>query len=264
MKSVTMPASSNGMSTSIDIHSIMSLRLEMRVNDNPLSTGTGFVAFTKSGKPVLLTNRHNVTGRDQNTGKCLSMTAGIPDEIRINHNVFARPGVWVWTSERLTKTDGSPRWLEHPKLGATADFIALPLTDTYCVQTFPYNPRSPGAAISIKVADVVSVIGFPFGLSVGGSTAVWATGFVASEPEIDYNGLPTFLIDCRTRQGQSGSAVVAHRNGGMVAMMDGSTAAFVGPITRFLGIYSGRVNSESDIGLVWKASAVAELLDSVG
>jgi hypothetical protein len=74
---------------------------------------------------------------------------------------------------------------------------------------------------------------------------------------------PTFLIDCRSRQGQSGSAVISHRNGGSVAMTDGSTSIFGGPVTRFLGIYSGRVNAESDLGIVWKASAIAELVASI-
>lgn len=58
---------------------------------------------------------------------------------------------------------------------------------------------------------------FPFGLAGGGSLAIWATGLMATEPEIDYNNQPTFLIDCRARPGQSVSAVIAHRNGGMVA-----------------------------------------------
>jgi hypothetical protein len=109
----------------------------------------------------------------------------------------------------------------------------------------------------------VSVIGFPFGLAGGGALAIWATGFMATEHVIDYNNLPTFLIDCRARQGQSGSAVVAHRNGGIVGMEDGSSAAFAGPVTRFLGIYSGRINEQSDLGIVWKASAIKELVDTI-
>jgi hypothetical protein len=75
--------------------------------------------------------------------------------------------------------------------------------------------------------------------------------------------MPTMLIDCRTRQGQSGSPVLAFREGGAVSMSDGTTALFGGPVQRFLGIYSGRVNDESDLGIVWKASAIAELVASI-
>jgi hypothetical protein len=50
----------------------------------------------------------------------------------------------------------------------------------------------------------MSLAGFPFGLAGAGSLAIWATGFIATEPEIDYNNQPTFLIDCLARPGQSG------------------------------------------------------------
>jgi hypothetical protein len=120
-----------------------------------------------------------------------------------------------------------------------------------------------GPPIAVNPADPVSVVGFPFGLQAGGSLAVWATGFMASEPDIDFNNLPTFLVDCRTRPGQSGSAVIAHRHGGMVTMQDGSSGVFGGPVTKFLGVYSGRINEESDLGIVWKASAVSVVVSAV-
>ena len=113
------------------------------------------------------------------------------------------------------------------------------------------------------VADVVSVVGFPFGIAGGGSLAIWATGFIASEPDINYKDLPVFLIDSRSRPGQSGSPVVAHRNGGPVLLEDNSTHVFAEPVTRFLGVYSGRINQESDLGMVWKADALTALIGSI-
>ena len=80
---------------------------------------------------------------------------------------------------------------------------------------------------------------------------------------MSYNGLPIFLIDCRSRPGQSGAPVIAHRNTSAVTE-DGGVA--IGPYesySRFLGVYSGRIQEESDIGMVWKASAVQELVKSV-
>jgi plasmid maintenance system killer protein len=44
---------------------------------------------------------------------------------------------------------------------------------------------------------------------------------------------------------------------------DGSSAVYNGPVTRFLGVYSGRVNEQSDLGFVWKAQALSELVDSI-
>jgi hypothetical protein len=49
----------------------------------------------------------------------------------------------------------------------------------------------------------------------------------------------------------------------MVGMDDGSAAAFAGPVARFIGIYSGRINDQSDIGIVWKAAAIRQLTKSL-
>jgi len=238
--------------------SVQSLLIEMQVNGTPLSTGTAFVVQAVSG-PHLLTNRHNVTGRRQDTGVPLSPTGGIPTHVVVVHNRKGHLGEWVVKNEPLY-IDGVPRWREHPTLGAAVDFVALPLTDLLDVDLFPYDVGNPGPNLFVGPADVVSVIGFPFGVAAGGAFGVWATGFLASEPNVDFNNQPIQLIDCRTRQGQSGSPVIAYRSGGMVAMADGGTAAFDGPVWRFVGIYSGRISGESDLGLVWKASAIQQLV----
>jgi hypothetical protein len=49
----------------------------------------------------------------------------------------------------------------------------------------------------------------------------------------------------------------------MFAMEDGSTAVMAGEVVRLLGIYSGRINEQSDLGIVWKVSALNELVTSV-
>ena len=241
--------------------SVQSLFVEMRFNGQPLATGTAFVSMTKKG-PALITNRHNVTGRSQADGSPLSTTGGVPNELVVIHNRRNALGQWIKKQEPLFNGEAK-RWQEHPRLGQRADFVALPLTDLDDVEIYPYDPSNPGADILVGPSDIVSVVGFPFGLRAGGSLAVWATGFMASEPDIDLDGLPIFLVDCRTRAGQSGSAVIAYRAGGAVATKDRSTAVFSGPVERFLGVYSGRVNSESDLGIVWRADAIAELIGSM-
>lgn len=242
--------------------SVQSLLLQMQFQGHPLSTGTGFVANSTNG-PVLITNLHNVTGRNPQTRQPLSPTGGIPDEIVILHNRANRLGEWVWQTEPLYN-EFNPRWIEHPTFGSQVDFVALPLTQLDDVQLYPYNLDDTGLHIHSGPADVISVVGFPFGLQAGGSLAVWATGFIASEPNIDFNNLPIILIDCRSRPGQSGSAVIAYRSGGMVPLENGSSfLALGGPVTRLIGIYSGRVNEQSDIGIVWKAQEIQNLVHSI-
>lgn len=242
--------------------SVQSLFIQMRVNGHDLGSGTGFVIIHDE-KPFLITNWHNLSGRSPTTGQPLSKTGGIPDEVIIIHNRKERLGEWLPKSEKLFFGD-SPRWMEHPVHHQKIDVVALPLSDTNDVELYPYSFKEPGPEVMVSPADTVSVVGFPFGLTGGGALAIWATGFMATEPDMNQFGLPAFLIDCRARQGQSGSAVIAHRNGGGVPMKDGGMAIFQGPVTRFLGIYSGRVNAESDLGIVWKTEAISQVVEQRG
>lgn len=246
--------------TTISLPSVQSLLLQMGANGNILSSGTGFVLNSIKG-PILLTNRHNVTGLNNITGEPLHPNGYTPNEVNIIHNRQGYLGQWVSKLEPLLE-DWEPLWIEHPTLGSSADFVALPLTQTEGIELYPYNLENQ-PEILVRPSDPINVIGFPFGLTGGGALAIWSTGFMATEPDIDYENQPKFLIDCRARQGQSGSAVVSHYNSGLVPMMNGDSVAYVNPVTRFMGIYSGRINAQSDLGIVWKASAIKELVDSI-
>lgn len=249
---------------SLERPSVQSLYLDIRFKGTSLGSGTGFVADSPVG-PVLITARHNVTGRHNETGVPLSKTCGIPDEIGIQHvSKMYGPSVRPLMVEPLLDSTRQPLWREHPTLGAKADFVALPLTRLHDVGLFPYSLGVGDPSVRVAPAEPVSVVGFPFGLTAAGLTAIWATGFVATEPKLNYDGLPIFLVDCRTRKGQSGSAVIAYRGPGTAAAMeDGTTAILVAPACRFLGVYSGRINEDSDIGIVWKAEAIRELVSSL-
>lgn len=148
---------------------------------------------------------------------------------------------------------------EHPKHGSLVDVVALPLTQLDGVELVEHS-LFENQNISVEVSDKVSVVGYPFGLRAAGAKAVWATGYVASEMSEDYEGLPAFLVDCRSRAGQSGSPVIAY---GTAFTDRDSLVVHDRPMTRLMGVYSGRVNAESDLGIVWKIRAVAEILDSM-
>lgn len=201
--------------------------------------------------PYLITNRHNVTGRNNETDKCLSPTLGTPDNLRITHNFSGNFGTFITTVEHLFDGD-DPRWVEHPSYKSTADVVALPLIELENVALLPFAATA-NTHNAIRCADPVHVVGFPFGLRTAVSMGIWATGFVASEPEINHGGEPVFLIDCRTREGQSGSPVVAKLD--LDQFYGNRNDDYV-----LLGIYSGRVNKDSDIGKVWKAYIIAELV----
>ena len=236
----------------------------MRFGDQTLSTGTGFVCETSKG-PHLVTNWHNLAGRDPVTKQPLAGHGGIPNCVRITHNKDGILGKWAVKTESLLNLAGGPRWIEHPTFADNADFVALPLLDLDDVQLVPHD-LDAYLEVGVNLPDPVSVVGFPFGMTVGAgsSLAIWATGFIASDLEIDFDERPVFLIDCRTRPGQSGSAVIFYREKGATFPLNtGAPAVYDGPVTRVLGIYSGRINEESDLGIVWKVSALRELLAAI-
>lgn len=89
---------------------------------------------------------------------------------------------------------------------------------------------------------------------------IWTRGAIATEPEADFGGLPRFLIDSRTRPGQSGSPVLFYSAAGLVPTRDGGSAMYSGPVTKLLGVYSGRINGQSDLGFVWKTRVIREII----
>jgi hypothetical protein len=244
----------------IELQSLQSLFIEMLVGDNRLATGTAFCVQTPRGH-ALITNRHNVTGRHQTTGQPLSNTGGLPDSIRVHYNERAQLGSWIPIEHSLYDMQGNHLWREHPVLGPTADFVALPVNLPDGIDPYPYSLGVPQQELKVSPSEVVSIIGFPLGFAAGGLLGVWVSGFVASEMEVDYENLPVFLVDCRGRPGQSGSPVIMFRVG-MCRLANGDMVAG-GPFFELLGIYSGRLSEASDLGRVWKRSAIKELVDTV-
>jgi hypothetical protein len=246
--------------------SYSSAHLTVRANGQVLSHATAFLCSAGLNL-FLVTARHVVTGRHNESGDLLSATGAVPDELGVRYIMPTVQGPkFEERIEPLYNPTGHPRWVEHPTHGARADCVAVPIGTTRRFPMLPYNGEHPLGTRDPKIvygpSDPVSVVGYPFGKDAGGY-AIWATGFVASEPSVDYAGLPILLVDCRTRPGQSGAPVILQRNSGLVLLEDGSMISDGRPRSRFLGVYSGRVNPESDIGMVWKTSAIREILTAV-
>jgi hypothetical protein len=233
--------------------SVASLPVEARSQGTPLSSATGFVV-ERGGRSYLLTNWHVVTGRRPDDNSVLSPAGGLPDELMILHNREGALGSLVDKVEALYQENGAPRWIEHPQFGPRADVVALELTERGDIAIYPHDPWAEGPGFVLGVASAVSIVGFPFGITGGGGLGIWVRGTIATEPTIDFNNAPCFLIDSRTRPGQSGSPVIAYQAGGVATMDDGSTRVFTGVLEQFLGVYSGRINAQSDLGFVWKST----------
>ena len=140
-------------------------------------------------------------------------------------------------------------------LGKFADIVAVPVPMHVGVAAMPYDITTRSWPMSVEIAGPVSVVGYPFGKDASG-TAIWATGFIASEPCLDFEELPVFQIDCRTRPGQSGSPVIISSVGGYKPGGGGMVVRPNQSFVKLLGLYSGRIHGESDLGMVWKIDAL--------
>lgn len=151
--------------------------------------------------------------------------------------------------------DARPAWVEHPD--PAVDLVGFKFSPSE-VNVRNLVLPADGPDLPLQVCIRVNVIGYPFGLSTD-NFPIWSTGYTASEPAIDVDDKPLMYIDCRTRKGQSGSPVVRIFHPGETVTVDGKTYMAKQQQVFLLGIYSGRVNSESDIGMVWKKRAIVEL-----
>lgn len=238
--------------------------------DCQLSTATGFVVRESADDYFLVTNRHVVTGRHQGTGECIRLDALVPTQITAHFTSQLGPASYsaelsLGDVEALLYDDpGSKRlWFEHPRFGASVDVVAIPMAPPPPAAVVPFEgPRWPPSA-PLWPTTRLSVVGFPFGHRGSGNLAIWTAATIASEPDLDYLDLPSFLIDARTRGGQSGSPVLYYRSPEDPIVDRFGNMKWNGVHhLELVGVYSGRLREDSDLGIVWKASVIQDIIDN--
>ncbi|MCW2496598.1 trypsin-like peptidase domain-containing protein [Jatrophihabitans sp.] len=229
-------------------------------NSRKLSTATATLMSDGYGTYWLVTNWHVLSGRNPITGDAMHSSGATPEQLTV-HMTTQMLGIRWPITIPLRDEDGDALWMEHPTRGKQVDVAAVPLPAQHnqLVQHW-INPTDDSSPIWIAVSERLSVVGFPFGITAGLGLPIWTQGFVASHIELDFDGSPCFLIDARTREGQSGSPVVYYSTSGMYPVEFGGTQLGNKGETRFLGIYSGRINIDSDLGRVWKPSAITDII----
>ncbi|OEZ85656.1 hypothetical protein JAB8_38380 [Janthinobacterium sp. HH106] len=245
----------------IDPLSATSLHVVSMFNGIELASATAFT-IESNKTPYLVTNWHVVTGRKPDTGDCIDkIHAAIPNILRVRFHTKGKFGQWSHVDIQLFDEDQHSLWQEHP-LGKEVDVVAIPLPPEVTAQVAIYPLDLALAAVDMIAmpAFPVSVIGYPLGLSAGQSWPIWKTGHIASDPDIDFEpGRPVFLIDATTRSGMSGSPVVLRLHN--YERSDGSHVMHIGRATKFIGIYSGRIHEDSEVGKVWRPSVLSEILN---
>lgn len=224
-----------------------------------LSLGTGFI-WIEDNQHFLITNWHNVSGRDPFTQEHLSKTAAEPNQLRVWFNEKGKIGNKNAEFVSLKDHDNKPRWFVHPRHLSLVDVVAVPIDIKSTVEPYPLN-EMPNEDLSVKIGDEVFVLGYPFGFGHGG-LPIWKRGSIASEPELVTPDQLHVFLDTASRPGMSGSPVIK-RSWGTHHLSNG--AVMIGGVaTKFFGVYSGRLTSsdplDAQLGLTWPAQFVAEIV----
>lgn len=250
----------------IEIESAMSLYVEglrQTVGSEEwtqILEGTAFLAHDGE-QHLLVTNIHVLTGAGAETGVPIGDNVVPPRIIRVWHpwgDIDAMH--WLSIDYPLYDDHGQARWLVHPT-HPTYDIAALPIHDVHGVHYMPYSLDPVEQPFRLMPSSDLSIIGFPFGTSSHPveKIPIWNRATIASELDLDYAGKPMLLVDSRSRPGQSGSPVVAKRTD--IAVLDnGDVKVGYDLPAELVGLYSGRINDQSDLGMVWKTPAVREVV----
>jgi hypothetical protein len=159
-----------------------------------------------------------------------------------------------------------------------ADVVLVPLPrQAYQgIRLYVFTEGHTRGDIKIRPTSGATLLGYPYGFyDTVNRLPVWKTGHVASEPSVDFEGRPVFLVDVSAFPGMSGSPVLAAANG-VYEAEDGSMRT--GRVLRLLGIFSSMpvvkerrasdtgfssdtvtVETPLQLGYVWKAALIADL-----
>jgi hypothetical protein len=278
-------ATSAGAQTEVDPASLMTTPVLLYAGTRQLSQGTGFFfANTKAdGTPdtvFLVTNYHVVTGISP-----LSTETRRGDRIRFVVHEDRQDLTRVRAIEvPLYDERGDPVWISSAAYPA-ADIVLVPVpAKAYAgVSLLVFTEAHTQGDIRIRTTSGATLLGYPFGFyDQKHFLPIWKTGHVASEPTVDFEGRPVFLVDVSAFPGMSGSPVLAVANG-IYETESGSMRS--GRIWKLLGVFSAMpvvrerrpvagdmsasggdstqlVETPLQLGYVWKAGLIADLARS--
>ena len=230
----------------------------------------------------LVTAWHVVSGRHFQSKKVLSKTGLLPNKLAVSVCVALRHSGFHWVTWPvqipLYFDDGRARYLVHPEKGDDFDIAVLPLGSNFVGEIITAASKvrdAPRECFAVEcaseitqemllmAADDVFIVGFPEGIQGGEYLPIWKRASIASEPAVDPNKLPVMLVDTLGKEGLSGSPVYRRATSGVYFTEPGKSTVATGPVSNFVGLYSGRFGSEgaeAQLGIVWKRACVEEAI----
>jgi len=244
-----------------------------------VSQGTGFYYGLEDSSHgsllFLVTNYHVLTGYPPEKAK----PPKGDNVVFYLHRDIDNPGDVKQIRFPLFTKNGKPIWLSSKEF-PHADVAVIPIVASLCkdAKVFGISKDWTGGNIKIRPTSTITLIGYPYGYyDKKNWLPVWKTGSIASEPDVDFEEKPMFLVDISAFPGMSGSPAFAIAYGAYETI-EGPTT--VGHVQKFLGIYASmqvleeekyleELTSESRLGVVfheslelghiWKASLVLDI-----
>jgi hypothetical protein len=248
--------------------------------DKAVSCGLATGFFHKKDENLyLITNWHVVTGIDPVSLKAVG-TGPLPEVLTfyykqtVDSDSNPTPASTTAGSENIASFPkqlylyeaGSPIWYEH-STRQNVDVVAFKLSQPELGEWWNVAINEVDQSCQLHVAAGMDcfVLGYPMGMIGPGRSPIWKRGSVASEPDYDWRNMPAFLIDTATRDGMSGAPVVARHSGILFNSVEGKLApdSMIGTMTKFTGIYSGRIGDDAlgvQLGVVWKSAVLDDIL----
>ena len=264
----------------VEVASLMTTPVILLNGVNAVLQGTGFffASTGADGNPetvFLVTNYHVVTGH-------APTQSGNPQGDRVQF-LFHEDRTNLAKVRRieipLYDIHGKPRWVSSGVF-ADADVVLLPLpAESYArIQPYVFTEAHTRGDIKLRPTSGAALVGYPYGLSdTAHDLPVWKTGHIATEPAVDFDDRPVFLVDVSAFPGMSGSPVLAVANG-IYETEDGPWRT--GRVLKLLGIFSAMpvvreqrpadpsagiftapppTETSLQLGYVWKAALIANL-----
>jgi len=245
----------------LDQFTLTTVPLEQYFNNTLLGQATGFI-WKSQEQYYLVTSWHILSMCDFFTLANLRKDAGRPNILRTLFDVQTGSFEKQQWDIKIRDDDDKPLWLVHP-IGRV-DIAVLPI---------PIGPKGPiialyplnivaNAALRIEIGMEVFILGYPFKIEPP-AYPVWKRGSIASEPDLARLTNDYMLVDTASRPGMSGAPVI-RRSWSNHMVQPGFVALVDTPLTKFVGVYSGRMPTdhphEAQIGLVWDGSLIDEII----
>ena len=261
----------------VDPQSLMTTPVILLNGSRVVSQGTGFffASTTPDGTPetmFLATNYHVITGRAP-----LSTDPRMGDRIRFMLHSDPNDLEKVRVIDLpLYDAQGYPLWVSSDVYPA-ADVVLVPVPQKAYdpIKPYVFTEAHTKGDIKIRPTSGATLLGYPYGFyDQKNDLPIWKTGHVATEPDVDFEGRPVFLVDVSAFPGMSGSPVMAVASG-IYESEDGVMRS--GRVRKLLGIFSAipvvherKSNAAGDVpdqgsdislqlGYVWKASLIADM-----